>query len=234
MDTNSYDRRRGSICGRCGPATVGHTYVEFSDSTNAAYTYGFYPNKAAGTPDPMFHPVVAGCMVHADTNHAPCVDYRETFKLSQQDYQAALDFAQILCKTPPPYNIQTYNCTTFAKDVAEKAKRSLPPLRGKVGTGMLAVTADNPYTLIEGLRRRDTGPTYNLTSDTDIRQAIATATSAELSRIPVAEKIRVINRLLDGYFSDDDLEAIETLCASIPTSAEMAAVNKVFIEGKVN
>jgi hypothetical protein len=215
-------------------STVGHTYVEFSDSTGAAYTYGFYPNKAFGTPDPVFHPEVFGCMVHPDTNHASCVDYRETFKLTQPEYQAALDFAQLYCRVPPKYNLQTYNCTTFVKSVSEKASRSLPPIRGKVSSA--GVVSDNPYTLIENLRRRDTGPTYNLESDTDLRNAIKGASKSELSKIPTVEKIRVINRLLDGYFSDDDLEAIEKLCANVSTSAEMRQINKAVHrrEGELN
>jgi hypothetical protein len=215
-------------------STVGHTYVEFSDSTGAAYTYGFYPNKAAGTPDPMFHPEVFGCVVHPDTNHAGCVDYKETFKLTQPEYHTALDFAQIFCRVPPKYNLQNNNCTTFVKSVSEKASRSLPPIQGKVSNAR--ILADNPYTLIENLRRRDAGPTYNLTSDTDLRNAIKGANKAELSKIPAMEKIRVINRLLDGYFSDDDLEAIEKLCANISTSAEMQQINKAVHrrEGELN
>jgi hypothetical protein len=208
-----------------GISTVGHTYVEFTTSTGAAWTYGFYPNKAFGTPDPMFHPQVFGCTVHPDTNHASCVDYVETLNVTQPQFQAALTFAQNICRAPPSYNVQSFNCTTFVRDVALQAGRSLPSIRGSVGRGN-AVTADNPYTLIEGLRRRDTGPTYELTSDTDLRNAIAGASSAELSHIPVAEKIRVIGRLLDGWVSDDDMKAIESLCASVATSAEMAQINR--------
>ena len=98
------------------------------------------------------------------------------------------------------------------------------------------VSAGDPYSVIEGLRRQETGPTYKLASDTDIRNAIAGATTAELSRIPVAEKIRDINRLLDGYVSEDDLTAIEKLCASVSTSAEMQQINKAVHprEGSLN
>jgi Domain of unknown function (DUF4157) len=205
-------------------ATVGHTYVEFSDSTGAAFTYGFYPNRAYGTPEPFMHPEVFGCMVHPDKNHAGCVDYKEIFKLTQAEYQRSLSFAQLLCKAPPKYNLQNYNCTTFVKDVSQQASRSLPPVRGKVSSA--GVTADNPYTLIENLRKRDVGPTYNLQSDGDLRDAISAASKADLSKTPVEEKIRVINRLLDGYFSEDDVEAIEKLCDSVATSAEMQKINK--------
>lgn len=204
-------------------STVGHTYLEFSDSTGAVFTYGFYPNKSAGTPDPIMRPEVWGCMVHPDTSHESCVDYTETFSLTQTEYQTALAFAQVLCKAPPTYNIQTFNCTTFVKTVVERAGKSLPPIRGKVAS---VVTADNPYTLIEGLRRRDAGPTYGITSDSDLRTAIAAASAAELTAASVVEKVRVINRLLDGWVSDDDMTAIETVCAAVATRDEMVTINR--------
>jgi hypothetical protein len=206
-----------------GLSTVGHTCVEFSNSTSAAYTYGFYPDTASATPDSLYHTQVSGCMVHPDTNHASCVDYTETVALSQAQYQTALAYAQSQCRKTPDYNLQTNNCTTFASDVSVLVGHSLPPIRGVVGFTTL-VLADNPYTLIEGLRRRATGPTYDLTSDSDLRDAIAGASAAELSRIPAAEKIRVINRLLDGWVSDDDIQAIETLCAGVATQEEMTRI----------
>lgn len=206
--------------------TIGHTYVEFSDSTGAIYTYGFYPNKAVGTPDPVFRPEVGGCTVHPDVNHASCVDYEEVFHLSEPNYTKALKLAQAECRAPSRYNIQTFNCTTFADVVANAAGRSLPPSRGKVGSGMLSTIADNPYTLINALRRRDVGPTYGLSGDSDIRIAIASASKTELAAIPVIEKIRVINRLVDGWVSDDDISAIETLCAAIATTSEMSQINR--------
>lgn len=207
-------------------STVGHTYVEFSDSSGASFTYGFYPDKTAGTPDPIFHPSVAGCMVHPDISHKACVDYEETFNPSQQKYTEALSFAQSLCKTPPAYNLLTFNCTTFASEVSQKAGHRLPAIRGKVGSGTLSAIADNPYTLLEGLKRRDIGPTYNLTSDSDLREAITNASAADLSRSPVAEKIRVINRLLDGWISEGDIAAIEKICKSVSTSVEMDQIRK--------
>jgi hypothetical protein len=32
--------------------------------------------------------------------------------------------------------------------------------------------------------------------------------------VPVPDKIRMINRLLDGWVSDDDLDAVDRLCAN--------------------
>jgi hypothetical protein len=205
-------------------STVGHTYVEFSDSTGAVFTYGFYPDKSSGTPDPLFKPTVAGCMVHPDTAHKACVDYEETFSLlNEAEYNDALNIAQTLCKAPPPYNLQTFNCTTFAKLVAEKAKRSLPPIRGKVGSGMLSVTADNPNTLLEGLLDRDV-PSRHAQSDTEIREWVSAASNKTIGDLPVGEMIRLINRLLDGWVSEGDIAAVEKICASVTTASQMVAL----------
>lgn len=191
-----------------GASTVGHTYVEFADSTGRAYTFGFYPDKSSGTPDPIFRPQVRGCIVHPDTAHKSCVDYTETFMLAKKEFDAALSFATAACKAPPTYDIQTWNCTTFAVEVARKAGKSLPPTRGQVGSGMLSTIADNPNKLLEGLKRRDIGPTYGVTEDTEIRDAINGADVAAIARIPNEEKLRIINRLLDGWVSDEDIAVI--------------------------
>ncbi len=214
-----------------GASTVGHTYVEFIDSTGRASTFGFYPNKASGTPDPMFHPIVGGCVVHPDTNHAACVDYIEEFSLTKKEFDDALSFAKAACKAPPRYNLQTWNCTTFAVEVANRAGKSLPPVRGKVGSGMLSTTADNPNTLFEGLMRRDVGPTYQLTGDTEIRDAINAADTATIARIPIAENIRVCNRLLDGWVSDSDIAVIGKVYRNA-ASAQQSQL-KTVLEGRL-
>jgi len=205
------------------PSTIGHTYVEFSDSTGAAFTYGFYPDKSSGTPDPLLKPQVAGCMVHPDTNHKSCVDYTETFQPTQSEFQQALKYAQAMCKTPLPYHIQTFNCTSFANEVVKQAGRSLPAIRGKVGLGTLAVTADNPYTLLEGLRDRDV-PSRRASSDTEIRNWVSANSLTAIGNLPVAEMIRLIDRLLDGWVSEGDIAAVEKICSAVTVVSQMAAI----------
>jgi hypothetical protein len=192
-------------------STVGHTYVEFVDSTGRAYTFGFYPDKSSGTPDPLIKPLVRGCVVHPDTNHKSCVDYTETFVLTVDEFNAALSYAQDMCESPPPYHLQTWNCTTFAVEVTKKAGKSLPPVRGRLGYGMLSVVADNPYKLYEGLKRRDIGPTYRLTDAKEIRNTINEADTATIASIPIEEKIRIINILLDWWVHDSDIEVIKKI-----------------------
>lgn len=130
--------------------TIGHTYVQFSESNGNVYTYGFYP-------DPAMHPSifkfkVNGCVVHPDTKHAACVDYKEAFNLTEPQYNKALNTAKKFCSAPLSYELNTFNCTSFAGFIAAQAGKSLPAMRGKVG-GVLE--ADNPNTLLENLKARD-------------------------------------------------------------------------------
>jgi hypothetical protein len=61
-------------------------------------------------------------------------------------------------------------------------------------------------------------PTSELTSDTDIRDWMAKANSAVINDLPQWEKIRLINRLLDGWVSDDDIKAIGKIYRNTPSS----------------
>ncbi len=134
-------------------STTGHTYLRFEESNGLSYTYGFYPDPKA--PPNVFRTTTTGCVVHPDTSHEKCVDYKEVMELKQDEYAAALKLAQLFCAGVPNYDLQTFNCVTFASKVAEKAGRSLPVSRGTVGSGMFAMPADNPNTLIDNLRARD-------------------------------------------------------------------------------
>jgi len=214
-----------------GASTVGHTYVEFADSTGRTYSFGFYPDKSSGTPDPLFRPQVRGCIVHPDTAHESCVDYAETFTLTKDEFESALSFAKEAFKMPPVYNIQTYNCTTFAVEVAQRAGKKLPPVRGLVGSGMLSTIADNPNKLYKGLKQRDIGPTYELEGDTEIRKGIKGADETAISKIPIEEKIRIVNRLFDGWVSDDDITTIASVYRN--TSGDQQRKLKKVIEARI-
>jgi hypothetical protein len=207
--------------------TFGHTYVQFSESSGAVYTYGFYPHPTT-IPDTS-HTKVFGCVVHPDMKHEPCVDYKEEFTLAQAEYDKALKFAQGYCAAPLNYDLYNNNCTTFVVDVVKQAGKTLPPVRGKVS--LLGITADNPNTLLEGLRDRDR-PTRHLTSDTEIRNWVHGHSSADVGGLPADEKLRLINRLLNGYVAEGDVSAIEKLCGSVTSATEMSAI-KTKIEPRV-
>lgn len=211
-----------------GAADVGHTYVVFKESSGAQYSYGFYPQPSSG-PEPIMHPEVFGCVVHTDTVHKPCVDYTEHYSLSQKQYTDALTFAQNSCVAPPHYNLSTYNCTTWAVDVAKLAGQSPPSPRGSVAHG--GYTADNPNTLKEGYLDQHV-PTWRLKGDTEIRDWVAShdalptpgKTDVTISVLPTDEKVRLLNRLLDGFVSDDDVAAFEKICSSITNATERTTV----------
>lgn len=132
--------------------TVGHTYVDFQESNGTKYTYGYYPSPSR-SPDPVFRPTSPGCIVHPDTAHSTCVDYSETFEITQSQYANALAAAQSFCRMPGTYHLLTANCTTFAAGIAREAGQTLPSARGSVSPARLS--ADNPNTLIDALRARD-------------------------------------------------------------------------------
>jgi hypothetical protein len=203
-------------------ANVGHAYVEFQGADGSVFTFGFYPDPAR--PPNIFKTRTFGCMVHPDTIHERCVDYRETFTLTEAEYRASLELAQRLCSAPPNYDLSSFNCTTFAVVIAKEAGKTLPAVRGKAGGGTIGLVADNPNTLYDALMDRDV-PTRRLTGDTEMRTWIGAHTAAEIARLPVAEKKRLIDRLLDGWVHDDDVAAIESMCASVTTSVEMVDID---------
>lgn len=57
--------------------------------------------------------------------------------------------------------------------------------------------------------------------DDEIRDWVSRQSLDAIGRQPVSEKIRMINTLLDGWISDDDVIAIERICLSVTTNSEM-------------
>jgi len=209
--------------------TIGHTNVVFQESNGASFTFGFYP----ATKDfSLVKTTASGMVVHPDHDHDPCVDYKESFNdLTKAEYDKTLLFATTFCVGSPTYDLQTNNCTSFVKMVVEQAGRSLPKVRGTVGSGLISGVADNPNTLLEGLKDRDV-PTRHLTSDTDIRTWILShgappAPAADpVQLLPAAEKLRLINRLLDGWVAEGDIAAVERICGSVNNQFEMDLIKK--------
>ena len=210
-----------------GPATTGHAYVEFKGADGKVWTYGFYPDPK-NKPDAL-HPEVNGCMVHPDTIHASCVDWREKYAVSEQQFKAALDFAQLLCGSAPRYHVLNWNCTTFAAEVAKKAGQAVPAFRGVVGGNVpgipgAGVHADNPNTMMDSVKARENAPTAKLKGDSELREWLKGHSYDDIRKLPQFEKVRIISRLIDGWVSDDDLEAIEWVIKSIKDPQEMTAI----------
>lgn len=60
--------------------------------------------------------------------------------------------------------------------------------------------------------------------DNQIRDWVGNQDLSSMGRQPVAEKIRMINVLMNGWISDDDVEAIERICESTSDS-ELSEIN---------
>jgi hypothetical protein len=68
------------------------------------------------------------------------------------------------------------------------------------------------------------GGSTSLKSAGDIRSFVDTQRPEMLHLLPTVEKIRLLNRLLDGWVRDVDVEAFEKICANITTVNEAHAV----------
>jgi hypothetical protein len=63
-----------------------------------------------------------------------------------------------------------------------------------------------------------------LTSGSEIRNWVRDVNLAAIGEIPLQEKLRLINRLLDYVVYNEDLDAIEKICSSVPSIQEVDAI----------
>ncbi len=135
----------------------------------------------------------------------------------------ALGFAQAYCGSPGKYTLFDNNCTTFVINVAKKAGQRPPSPKGPVLEG--TKQSDNPNTLKEGYLDLH-NPTRNLTGDNEIRAWVSTHGTSEVAALSTGEKVRLLNQLLDGWVSDEDVAAFEKICSSVDTLAEQSALQR--------
>ncbi len=139
----SVDREQKGL-GRLISGNVGHTWVKLIDFAGLKYSYGFWPQEYFKSYAPFLS--VDGCVHHPDTEHEPpdATEYSEIeYKLTEEGFWRGLNYAQRVCKTAPSYNLLSYNCTTFAINVAKEAGASPP------SSTTLAI--HNPNALFEGV-----------------------------------------------------------------------------------
>ncbi|HPZ42598.1 MAG TPA: DUF4157 domain-containing protein [Bacillota bacterium] len=87
------------------------------------------------------------------------------------------------------------------------------------------ITFSAPYEYIyQDLEARK--ETMTLFSDTEIRGWLKKGSPYVIQGLPVHEKIRLINRLLDGWISEEDVSAIERICRSVVSKEEALEINK--------
>ena len=139
----SVDREQKGL-GRLISGDVGHTWVKLMNNAGTKFSYGFWPQTGFKSFAPFLS--VDGCVHHPDTAHEPpnATEYSDIdYKLTHQNYLNGILFAQSVCEAPPSYNLFTYNCTTFAINVAKAAGVSPP--------SSTTMAIDNPNALFEGI-----------------------------------------------------------------------------------
>jgi len=93
--------------------------------------------------------------------------------------------------------------------------------------GPIRVADDYSTTTNSVIRREAPGIIASLFNDDDqIRDWTARQSLDAIGRQPAAEKIRMINTLLNGWISDDDVVAIERICTSVTSSTEMSQLRR--------
>ena len=65
-----------------------------------------------------------------------------------------------------------------------------------------------------------------LTSDSDIRNWLDRVSASVVRSLTTQEKIRMINRLLDGWISNADVKGIEKICSNVASPGERAAISR--------
>lgn len=73
---------------------------------------------------------------------------------------------------------------------------------------------------------KELGDVPGLTSDSEIRDWVSSHRADAISEIGTDQKIRMINRLLDGVISKADLEAVRKIWTSIPSASEAREVRE--------
>ena len=135
----------------CRAQHFGHAFVEFYESNQTRYTYGFYPKK--NTLDEA-HRSVPGSVHHPDTTHMDSIDATLVYWLTQSQYSAALQKAQDMCRAPPNYGVDN-TCVNFVEDILAAAGQSMPSATSEATTIFYQAVPpiDNPNTLIENVRK---------------------------------------------------------------------------------
>jgi hypothetical protein len=71
---------------------------------------------------------------------------------------------------------------------------------------------------------------FGLTGDTEIRDWLNARPSDLIRTLPASEKVRLVNRLLDGWVSDEDVDAIRKIATSVKGGDDSRQVRHVIEE----
>lgn len=143
--------REGTGISRLFTGDVGHTWVKLRNPAGDNYSFGFYPQIGYSGKKPW--QAVDGCVHHPDKRHEPpnATEYKDySYVLTEMNFLKGLAHAQSKCSSKPNYKFFSYNCTTFAIDVAKAAGVSPP--------SSTTLSVHNPNALYAGIEKEENIP----------------------------------------------------------------------------
>jgi hypothetical protein len=150
----------------------------------------------------------------------------EAVRLSRQDITDAL--AHRLTSVPATFAAEALVPRPVNPAVDRWSGRTPTYVAGPDGE-MIRVADD--YTMTRDRVIRSEGPGVIagfFTDDDQIRAWVGRMDSAAIARQPTDEKIRMIDTLMSGWISDDDMVAMEKILGSVSSPAEMQILRRTF------
>lgn len=122
---------------------VGHAWIRLIKADGSVDSWGYWPDLWSGHGVDTSAPwkSVPGKVLHPDDQHSP--NGVMTTSISQEKADAVEKAANAKEASPGMYNLFTYNCTTFATDLAKLAGAPVPSF------SMLGIA--NPNALFAGV-----------------------------------------------------------------------------------
>ena len=101
-----------------GKLKHGHTFIRLDDGDGNVQYVGFSAYGSYSVTDMVLAKNVAACFTDDSKTDW---DVAKVYTLNDKQYQTIVQYIDFLEKMPLYYNIETYNCTTFAVDIAKMA-----------------------------------------------------------------------------------------------------------------
>jgi hypothetical protein len=116
------------------------------------------------------------------------------------------------------YGGQTGGKPTNQNETATPAVIPLPSLAGRDRVYPFYVERGDAKTISD---------TESQKTDTEIRTWVFGHDDADLKRVPLGERTRMVSRLLDGWVADGDIDALLTLRRTAPTDSDRDSVDAI-------
>lgn len=134
---------------------TGHAFVTLIDTdTGESKTVGFYPDYSNNDKpiEVLLNNSVPGKVLDDSDYDKSKIDVTKEFILTDEQYNAAIQYLETIEKFTPEYNLSDYNCTDLVLNTAASAGLNLPDTTGSWLTG----SGSNPAYLGEDLRNLNT------------------------------------------------------------------------------